>query len=235
MPVDSDAEPVRDEARTPVESLGVLAATEVELRPDLLHLEIYTEGGLLALHWHGPRDAHDVVLMCGGAMGGVLGPAFGLYVDLADHLATLGIGTIRIGYRAPNDLDRCVHDLAAAADLAVRSGADRFVTLGHSFGGAVALQAGIAFGSHCAGMVLLATQSAGCEHGDRRGEVPLLLLHGTEDRILPLQASQMVQMIAGGELVPLAGAGHLLDEAAAELRERLTTWIPDRFREHAAP
>jgi pimeloyl-ACP methyl ester carboxylesterase len=84
-------------------------------------------------------------------------------------------------------------------------------------------------------MVLLATQSAGCEGSDQRDDVPLLLLHGTDDRILPLQASQMVQMIAGGELVPLPGAGHLLDEAAGELRERLSAWIPERFAGPAAP
>ncbi len=40
-------------------------------------------------------------------------------------------------------------------------------TVGHSFGGAVAIQAGIVLGAHCRGVVTLATQSAGCEHADR--------------------------------------------------------------------
>ncbi|NOX28742.1 MAG: alpha/beta hydrolase, partial [Actinobacteria bacterium] len=173
-------------------------------------------------------------LMCGGAMGGVLGPAEGLYFDLAETYAKAGIGTVRVGYRKPNDLGMCMHDLAAAADLCTRSGATRFVTMGHSFGGAVALNAGIAFRDHCAGIVLLSTQSAGCEAAEQIGTTPLLLLHGDHDQILPHMASEMVRMLAGkGELVLLDGAGHLLTEAAAELRERLGQWIPSKLSDHA--
>jgi hypothetical protein len=221
---------------TPLETLGSLAAVEVEITPTLRHIEVYTTEGLLSLFWHGPSDAGDVVIACGGAMGGVLGPAEGIFQELGDWLAAEhGIGTIRVGYRVPNDLGRCVHDLAAAADLATRSGAARFVTMGHSFGGAPAINAAVAFGDHSAGVVCLATQSAGCERGDQLGQTPLLLLHGTEDRILPFQASQMVQMIVGGgELVLLEGAGHMLTEARREVRDRLRTWIPARFEEHAA-
>ena len=41
-------------------------------------------------------------------------------------------------------------------------------------------------------------------------------------------------MIVGhGDLVILPGVGHLLTEAHDELRERLGTWIPDRFAETA--
>ena len=186
-----------DDVPTPLESLQSMAALEVEIAPGQRHIEIYTMSGLLTLHRHGPLDADDVVLMCGGAMGGVLGPAEGLYFDLAETFAAAGIGSVRIGYRTPNDLGRCLHDMAAAADLCARSGASRFVTMGHSFGGAVALNAGIAFRSHCAGVVLLATQSAGCETADQIGDTPLLLLHGTSDHILPHMASEMVRMIAG--------------------------------------
>ncbi len=45
--------------------------------------------------------------------------------------------------------------------------------------------------------------------------------------------SEMVRMLAGrGELVVLAGSGHLLSEAALELRERLLVWLPETL---AAP
>jgi pimeloyl-ACP methyl ester carboxylesterase len=225
-----------EDVETPLTTLGSLAAVEVMVTPSLRHIEVYTTEGLLSLFWHGPSDATDVVIACGGAMGGVLGPAEGIFHELGEWLATEhGIGTIRVGYRVPNDLVRCVHDLAAAADLATRSGAARFITIGHSFGGAPALNAGIAFGQHCAGVIGLATQSAGCERGDQLGDTPLLLLHGTEDRILPIQASQTVQMIVGdGELVALPGTGHLLTEARDEVRDRLREWIPARFADHAA-
>ena len=220
------------DTRSPLELLEALTVQEVEIAPDLRHLEIYTMRGLLTLLWHGPADAHDVLVTCGGGMGSLLGPAEGLYHDLGVSLAARGIGTVRVGYRKPNDLARCVHDVAAAADLAGRRGARRFVVMGHSFGGAVAIQVGAVLGSHCAGVVTLATQSAGCEVASELGDTPLLLLHGTNDEILPPETSAIVQMLAGhGEVVMLPGTGHLLSEVAGEVRERIDEWISARFAE----
>ena len=106
--------------------------------------------------------------------------------------------------------------------------------MGHSFGGAVAIQVGAVLATHCAGVVTLSTQSAGCEVAAELGETPLLLLHGTNDEILPPETSAIVRMLAGqGEVVLLPGAGHLLTEAAEELRERLDTWISARFADPA--
>ena len=222
------------EPRSPLELLEALGVEEVEITPGLAHLEIYTMRGLLTVLWHGARDAHDVVLTCGGGMGGVLGPADGVYHRLGVELAEQhGIATMRVGYRKPNDLSRCVHDVAAAADLASRSGARGFVVVGHSFGGAVAVQAGAVLGDHCRGVVTLSTQSAGCENAAELGDTPLLLLHGTDDELLPAETSAVVQMLAGhGEVVLLPGNGHLLSQSAAEVAERLLSWIPARF---AAP
>lgn len=214
--------------RSPLELLETLAREEVVIGPDLRHLEIYTMRGLLTILWHGPTDADRVVVMAGGALGGLLGPAGGLYHDLGVQFAAQGIATMRVGYRKPNDLVRCVHDVAAAADLASRAGARRFVTVGHSFGGAVAVQAGMVLGQHCAGVVTLSTQSAGCEDaGGLADDVPVLMLHGDRDELLPPDASAMVRMLIGhGELEILPGAGHLLTEASDHLRSRLADWIP---------
>lgn len=223
-------------ARSPLELLGVLGIQDVEIGPDLHHLEIYTLRGLITVLWHGPDDIHDAVVACGGAMGGLLGPANGLYHHLGTALVERSIGTLRVGYRRPNDLDACVHDLAAVADLAWHHGARRFVTMGHSFGGAVAIQAGIVLGAHAVGVVTLSTQSAGCEDASQLGEVPLLLLHGEHDEMLPPETSFIVRELAGhGELVILPGAGHGLVEAGDELRARLLDWIPARFEDAPPP
>ena len=109
----------------PLRALGVIAAQEVTIAPGLDHLELYTMQGLLTVLWHGDHDAEHVVLACGGAMGGVLGPAEGLYHDLGVRLAEVGIGLLRVGWRRPNDLERCTLDLTAAADLASRRGRPR--------------------------------------------------------------------------------------------------------------
>lgn len=221
-----------DDPRSPLELLEALTVQEVEIAPDLRHLEIYTLRGLLTLLWHGPADADRALVTVGGGMGSLLGPADGLYHDLGVRFAAQGIATIRVGYRKPNDLARCVHDMAAAADLAGRRGARRFVTMGHSFGGAVAIQTGAVLGTHCRGVVTLSTQSAGCEVASELGETPLLLFHGTADEILPPETSAVVQMLAGhGEIVVLPDTGHLLTEASEEIRDRLDEWIPAHLAE----
>jgi len=214
----------------PLDRLRILAIQEVAIDEALRHVEIYTQGGLLTLLWHGPAEAESVLLACGGAMGGVLGPACGLYHDLGKALCTLGIGTIRVGYRQPNRLEACALDLGAAADAANRAGAKRFVVMGHSFGGAAAVNAAVALRRAVRGVVTLATQSAGCETAAALADVPLLLLHGDRDELLPVEASHAVRTLAGhGEVVVLPGTGHLLLGVEEELRRRLLEWIPARF------
>jgi len=220
---------VSEGPRSPLEAFGALASQEVEVTESLRHVEVYTLHGLLTLLWHGDPAAEHLVIACGGAMGGLLGPADGLYHDLGVRLGRQGIGLVRVGYRKPNDLDACVHDLVAVAELGARRGARRFVTMGHSFGGAVAIRAAIALGNDTAAVVTLATQSAGCEEAERLGATPVLLFHGERDELLPPQASELVQMLTGGELVVFPGTGHLLTEVADELRQRLGSWIPARF------
>jgi pimeloyl-ACP methyl ester carboxylesterase len=215
---------------SPFELIGSLAIQEVRVSEDFAHVEVYTRGGLLTLLWHGDRDATKVVVMGGGAMGGLLGPSDGAYHDLGVALHEQhGIGTIRVAYRQPNNLPECVLDLAAAIDLSARAGGERFVTVGHSFGGAVAIGAAIALPTYVAGVVTLATQSAGCESAELLYPRPLLLLHGDRDEILPVMCSEVVSELAGGgELVVLRGAGHLLNTNGANevVREKLLEWIP---------
>ena len=211
---------------TPYEALHALATQHVTVGDRLDHVEVFTMHGLLTLLWHGTGDEDAVVVCCGGAMGGLLGPADGLYHDLGVAFAAARIATIRVGWRQPNDLDACTHDLLAALELAARRGARRAVTVGHSFGGAVAVRAGTLVDDMVVGVVTLATQSAGCEVADRLAGRPVLCLHGDADELLPPMCSELVAGLADGELVVLAGAGHLLTQAGDELRARLLDWIP---------
>ncbi len=216
-------------ATSPFDMIGRMAIQEAIVSDTLSHVEVYTFKGLLTMLWHGDRDAERVVVMAGGAMGGLLGPSDGAYHDLGVAFAEQGIGVIRVGYRMPNDLNECILDVAAACDLAARAGGERFVTVGHSFGGAVAVGAGIALPAHVVGVVTLATQSAGCEQAERLWPKPLLLLHGSNDEILPVMCSEVVSALAGGgELVVIPGAGHLLNTAGANeiVRHKLLEWIP---------
>lgn len=200
----------------------------VPVDDDLDHLEIYTTEGLLTILWHGSADLDRVVVCVGGAMGGLLGPDGGLFHQLGRVLAPEGIGVMRLSYRRPNDLECCVLDTLAAMELAGRHGAERFVTIGHSFGGAVAIQAAAHLErATVPGVVTLATQSAGCEPAELLADRDLLFVHGTADAILPHMASEMVRMLAGtGELMLLDGADHLLKPAGAQVLERLVGHLP---------
>jgi pimeloyl-ACP methyl ester carboxylesterase len=189
------------------------------------------------LFWHGDRDAQRVVLAGGGALGGVLGPANGLFHDLGKEVAAAGFGWISVGYRRPNDLDACVGDLIAAGMLAERSGAESLVTVGHSFGGAVAIGAALPpspIADLVQAVVTLSTQSAGCEQASLLAGKPLLLFHGDRDEILPAWASVVVSELAGGhgEVRILPGAGHLLTEGDTPqiLRSAIPKWVFDQVR-----
>ena len=212
----------------PLELLEALARQEVRIGPRLRHLEVFTLRGLLTVLWHGDPDAEAAVVLGGGAMGGLLGPADGLYQWLGDELAGegSGIGVLRVGWRRPNDLELCTLDLLAAADLAARAGASRFVTGGHSVGGAIAVRAGIAMGEWTGGVVTFATQSAGCEEAGALA-APLRAYHGDRDELLPLAASEVVCHLHGGdaEVVVCEGAGHLLTEAGDRLRAEVPAWV----------
>ena len=215
--------------------IGALAKADADLGDAGRLVEIYTMEGLLQIWWFGAPGATDMAVMCGGAMGGMTGPGRSLYVSLGRRLSAEGRAAMIVDYRTPGDLARCLLDVCAATDLALRNGAERFALLGHSFGGAVAIQGAGTFPAHTAGVVTLATQSAGCEEAARMGEVPLLLLHGERDSILGPENSMMVQALAGhGEVRTFPDADHLMAEVADELEEIVPAWLTDRFGEHAA-
>jgi pimeloyl-ACP methyl ester carboxylesterase len=136
------------------------------------------------------------------------------------------VPVLRVDYRRPNDLDACCLDTAAAVQLAVESGAERVVVMGHSFGGAVAVRVGVVM-DEVAGVVTFATQSAGCEVAPGLRGRPLLLFHGDSDELLPLESSQVVAAMAGrGEVVVCDGDGHLLSKSRDAMLARLDEWLP---------
>lgn len=215
---------------TAIEALHPLGRVDVEISPGLRHRETYTRRGLHSVFWHEPPDPTALpaaIVACGGAMGGVLGPGHGLYHRLGTAWAARGVRVLRVGYREPNNLDLCAHDLAVGVELARDAGASRVVVLGHSFGGAVAVRTAVVMTGSVAGVVTFATQSAGCEVAGALAGRPLLLFHGDRDEILPAQSSEMVRAIAGaGEVEIIPGDGHLLARSDDLIAERLDEWLP---------
>jgi predicted alpha/beta hydrolase family esterase len=231
------ADPSDPSDPTALDALHLLATAEVDVvassadRPGLVHREMYTTRGLLTVLWHRPpagvAPLPAAIVACGGAMGGLLGPGHGLYQRLGESWARAGVQMVRVGYREPNNLDLCAHDLACGVELARNAGAARVVVMGHSFGGAVAIRAAVVMAASVAGVVTFATQSAGCEVAGGLMGRPLLLFHGDRDELLPAEASRIVSAIAGaGEVVILPGDGHLLAKSDDAITERLEEWLP---------
>jgi predicted alpha/beta-hydrolase family hydrolase len=222
----------QDRPETPLDALGIMASQQAIIGANLRHVEMYTRRGLLSLLWHEPDgEAQKVgVVMVGGAMGGMLGPGDSLFHVLGEQLVAQGIPSIRLSYRKPNDMDSCCVDTAAAVQLLVGSGADAVVVMGHSFGGAVAIRVAVGLSAMVCGVVTFATQSAGCEIAGGLHSTPLLMFHGDNDSILPLEASEVVRSIAGtGDLHVMYGDDHLLAKSHDVMFSTTMDWLGTVF------
>jgi pimeloyl-ACP methyl ester carboxylesterase len=178
-----------------------------------------------------PGDA--VVLWVGGAGGGTEGPAGGLYRVLAEQLTGQGIGSVRLAYRYPNVLLECLADvLVTLAWLEDSEGVRRAALVGHSFGGAVVIDAG-ALSPIVKTVVALSSQTYGADLVRDVSPRTLLLIHGADDQVLPASCSRKLYEAAAEprELVIYPGAGHGLDECAPALHDLLYTHL----REQLAP
>lgn len=228
----SDSANGQGAAQTPLEILGILASQQVSLTPHLRHVEMYTQRGLMSLLWHEPDGSALPygVVMVGGAMGGTLGPGDALYHVLGETLVQRNIPSIRLSYRKPNDLDSCCVDTAAAVQLLIGSGANTVVLMGHSFGGAVAIRVGVGLSEMVSGVVTFATQSAGCEIAGGLQGRPLLMFHGDNDSILPLESSEIVRAMAGtGDLHVMHGDDHLLANSHDVMLQTVMQWLSTIF------
>jgi len=117
----------------PLHALGVLASQTAMITATLRHVELFTMRGLVTVLWHvPPREtpvAPAAIVACGGAMGGLLGPADGLYQRLGDTWSGRGVPVLRVDYRKPNDMDSCCLDVAGDGHLLTRSADEMFVRL----------------------------------------------------------------------------------------------------------
>jgi pimeloyl-ACP methyl ester carboxylesterase len=221
--VDAFAQMMREGARAGMVPLRPLAVQESRLGPAAASMEVITADGIITCLRHGLDGGEEsTALFVGGALGGLSGPAGGLY-----HRVASETGGVRIHYRKPGHMDDCLMDVLLVHHLLARRGVERVVIVGHSFGGAVAIGAGALLGPATAGVVALSTQVPGTESVDKLAGTPLLLVHGDQDAVLPDLCSRNVYQRASEpkELVILPGEGHLLDGVADALSDRVRSFI----------
>jgi pimeloyl-ACP methyl ester carboxylesterase len=179
-------------------------------------------------HTHYPASV--AVVYVTGVGGGWGTPAIGLYPRLCGSLVRVGIDGIHVRYRHPTDLLESVFDtLAGVAFLKEEHGTKAIGLVGHSFGGAVVIQAAVTASDIVSTIVTLATQSYGA--ADRISKLEqgtsALMIHGSNDKVLPVHCSEQVYQKAHEpkQIVLCEGAGHGLDEVSEEVYELVYRWL----------
>jgi pimeloyl-ACP methyl ester carboxylesterase len=216
--------------RRAAQSDRVLVWEETLRRPesdDVWAVTLRTNRGDVETRYHPAPGATRGTVWVGGAGGGLDGPACGLYPEACRRLQRDGVAGLRLHYRRPNYLEECVLDTLLGVEFLAEEGIQRVALIGHSFGGAVVITAA-SFSDRVRAVVPLSTQTHGADLAPRVAPRAMLLVHGTNDRVLPDACSRAVYAAAGEptELVLYPGAGHGLDEAREELMDLLVRWIP---------
>lgn len=194
-----------------------------------LRVRLDTTRGEIEGLLHPVEGGSGAIICVGGAMGGIDGPAGGLYGRLAESLEPEGVTVLRLEYRQPNDFQECVLDVLAGCSFLKGIGATDIVLVGHSFGGAVVIKAG-ELASTVVAIVSLSPQLFGTRQVEQLGK-PLLLVHGMADTVLSYEASEDIYRRANEpkRIVLYAEAGHSLFQAKEQVLDLLTGWIPDRL------
>lgn len=189
-------------------------------------LVIRTTRGGIPMLLHAAAEPRRAVLCVSGAMGGLDGPAAHLYARLGLALPKLGIAVARLDYRAPGEFAECLVDAMAALTFLRGVEYQRVATLGHSFGGAVAINAGT-LAPAVTTVVAISSQLGGAHMVGELAPRPLLLVHGTADAILPQQSSEALFERAGEpkRLELIAGGDHGFSAHGDKVYEIVERWI----------
>ena len=199
-----------------------------ELAPEtngVFQLALETPDGAIAARLHMcPGDAAIVWVF--GSGGGLGGPAGGVYDRLGEVLRAEGIASIEVDYRRPAVLRACVEDVLTALAFLRELGKRRFVLVGHSFGGAVVINAGLA-DNQVVAVAALSSQTSGAGGAAQLAPRPVLFIHGQADEILPDRCSRDLYAMANEpkQLILYPGCRHGLDQCREELDRDLLEWL----------
>ncbi len=212
-----------------------LAILEVAAQPSdeeegAFRIAIRTSRGEIACVLTPCEGEDGAVVMVGGAYGGLNGPADSVYARLAEPLTRSGLSTLRVHYRLPDVFAECVLDVLASVSFLKGIGARRIGLVGHSFGGAVAIKSA-QISDLVVAVVAMSPQLYGTRQVEQMSK-PLLLVHGMEDQVLEMVASQDIYDRANEpkEIVLLPETGHSLIQAKDRVYDLLLDWLPRHVR-----
>ena len=123
--------------------LQLISARTRKLERGQTEVVITTSNGNIRGILHLANGGGGVIWVC-GALGGLDGPSFGIFRTLSEELVNEGLTSFRLDYRFPGDLEPCITDVVVGAYYLSELDVERVALVGHSFGGVVVIQAGIA-------------------------------------------------------------------------------------------
>nr|WP_246512804.1 dienelactone hydrolase family protein [Azospirillum picis] len=185
-----------------------------------------TDHGSIDGHFYPAPGATLAALWVGGVGGGFDTPARDLYPRLCRDLAADGVASLRVRFRDSRDLEAAVYDVLCGLSFLGRQGIHHVALIGHSFGGAVVIQAAASNRGAVCTVVALATQGYGTDPVWDLS-CPILLIHGEADEILPPSCSIHVHRKAREpkKLVLVPGTGHALEEASEAVCREVRDWL----------
>lgn len=193
---------------------------------------IETSNGKVECRYYAAEETDKAMIMVGGGVEDFDSPAGDLYPRLCADLPDSGISLLRVRVRYPDDLAKATMDILVGIQFLKEEGVTRFGLIGHSFGGAMVVQA--AFNeSSVKTIVTLSTQSLGISPISHLAEgVSVLLIHGEADEKLPPGGSMYAYFLAHEpkKLTLYKGAGHDLTEVSDEVYNEVRSWIKDYLK-----
>jgi len=208
--------------------LQVISARTRKLEHGQTEVIITTSNGNIRGILHTAEGSGGIIWVC-GALGGLDGPSFGIFRILSEELVNEGLTSLRLDYRFPGDLAPCIADVVAGTYYLGELGVERVSLVGHSFGGAVVIQAGIG-SERVKAVVGLSSQTYGATGVERLSPKPLLLIHGERDRNLSTDCSRLIYQWAREpkKLVIYEDNGHFLRESHHQLKTLLKRWLVEK-------
>lgn len=192
---------------------------------------LITGRGEIAYRYYPVSGAYIGAIWVGSVGGNWDTPAKDLYPKLCEQLINDDIASLRVRFRYPTVLGEAVYDVMAGISFLEMEGIAKVALIGHSFGGAVVIQAA-ARSNAVKTVVTLSTQSHGADIvSGLSPNCPILFIHGEEDEVVPPGSSSAVYGMAHEfkKLIILEGSGHSLDESADEVRELVYDWLASKL------
>lgn len=200
---------------------------------DYYQVKLVTNRGNIKFRYYQVSGAKRGAIWVGGVGGDWDTPAKGLYPRICQELKGEEIASLRVRFRHPTVLEEALLDVLTGISFLESDGIETVALTGHSFGGAVVIQAA-AISSVVRTVVTLATQSYGAAPASELAPgCSIQLIHGKKDHVLPPFCSEYIYSIAQDpkNLILYEGADHGLDAVAEDVYQAVYSWIVEQLKE----